>query len=137
MADAMAEYKKMLVKELRDELQSRGLDTSGTKAVLLERLEEALAASATAAPAAAAAPKAEATPAAAPAATKEHVAAPAPAVGSTPAAPAAEVAAVAPVPEAEGGAMTEEEKRKRRAERFGIPVVEAAPQGGCVLAGHL
>ena len=126
----MAEYKKMLVKELRDELQSRGLDTSGTKAVLLERLEEALAATTTAAPAAAAAPAAEATPAAAPAATKEPVAAPA--VGSTPAAPAAEVAAAAPVAKAEGGAMTEEEKRKLRAERFGIPVVEAAPQGGCV-----
>jgi len=28
--------------ELRDELQSRGLDTSGLKAVLIERLEEAI-----------------------------------------------------------------------------------------------
>ena len=126
----MAEYKKMLVKELRDELQSRGLDTSGTKAVLLERLEEALAATAAAPAAAAAAPGTEATPAAAPVATKEHVAAPV--VGSTPAAPAAVVAAAAPVDKADGGAMTEEEKRKLRAERFGIPVVEAAPQGGCV-----
>lgn len=28
--------------------------------------------------------------------------------------------------------MTEDEKRKLRAERFGIPVVEAAPEGGYV-----
>jgi SAP domain len=41
MAD-MTEFKKMKVQELRDELESRGLDTSGTKPVLLERLEEAL-----------------------------------------------------------------------------------------------
>lgn len=38
----MTEFKKMKVQELRDELESRGLDTSGTKPVLLERLEEAL-----------------------------------------------------------------------------------------------
>ena len=38
-----ADRKKMKVQELRDELSDMGLDTTGTKAVLLERLEEALA----------------------------------------------------------------------------------------------
>lgn len=92
MADAMAAFNKMKVAELRDELQSRGLDTSGTKAVLLERLEEALAATAAAAPAAAA-PAPEAAPAAAPPAAKEHVAVPA--VASTPA-PVAQVRVLSP-----------------------------------------
>lgn len=34
--------KKMKVAELRDELAARGLDTKGTKPVLLKRLEEAI-----------------------------------------------------------------------------------------------
>ena len=34
--------KKMKVAELREELQKRGLDTKGTKPVLLKRLEEAV-----------------------------------------------------------------------------------------------
>ena len=83
----MAAFNQMKVAELRDELQSRGLDTSGTKAVLLERLEEALAATAAAAPAP------EAAPAAAPPAAKEHVAVPA--VASTPA-PVAQVRVLSP-----------------------------------------
>lgn len=38
-----AERKKLKVQEVRDELEARGLPTEGTKAVLLERLEEAIA----------------------------------------------------------------------------------------------
>lgn len=39
----VAERKKLKVQEMRDELEARGLSTDGTKAVLLERLEEAIA----------------------------------------------------------------------------------------------
>jgi len=37
-----AEVPKLTVPKLRDELKSRGLDTTGLKAVLVERLLEAL-----------------------------------------------------------------------------------------------
>lgn len=47
------------LQELKDELQSRGLDTSGLKAVLVERLEAALSDSTAAPDSAAAAPAAE------------------------------------------------------------------------------
>jgi len=45
MASAMTatDRKKLKVQELRDELAMRGLETDGVKAVLLERLEEAIA----------------------------------------------------------------------------------------------
>lgn len=69
------------LQELKDELQSRGLDTSGLKAVLVERLEEAIAGGA--ADGAAAEPAAEAD-------APETAAAPA-ADGVTAAEPAAEV----------------------------------------------
>jgi hypothetical protein len=39
---ASMNIKKMKVAELRDELSKRGLDTKGTKPVLLKRLEEAI-----------------------------------------------------------------------------------------------
>ena len=42
-----ADRKKLKVQELRDALGERGLDTTGTKPVLLERLEEAIAAAGT------------------------------------------------------------------------------------------
>jgi hypothetical protein len=47
---------KLKVAELKEELLKRGLDTSGLKADLAERLTEAIAGEGTAAPAAAAAP---------------------------------------------------------------------------------
>lgn len=40
-AGATPDWKKMKVPELRDELSSRGLDTSGVKLALIERLETA------------------------------------------------------------------------------------------------
>ena len=42
-----ADRKKLKVQEIRDALGEIGLDTTGTKPVLLERLEEAIAAGAT------------------------------------------------------------------------------------------
>eukprot|EP00958_Prasinococcus_capsulatus_P013075 scaffold1318_cov388-Prasinococcus_capsulatus_cf.AAC.96 len=137
MASAMTatDRKKLKVQELRDELAMRGLETDGVKAVLLERLEEAIAeekkleelpaagevdaqaeeAATTEKPPEETAEEPEAEeelPAAEEAGVAEEEPKPAPTAEETK--PTA-VAAVAPSdPDAEA------EKRRKRAERFGI-----------------
>lgn len=58
--DPFPDLQQLRGQELKDELQSRGLDTSGLKAALVERLEDALADAPAASDGAAAAPGAEA-----------------------------------------------------------------------------
>jgi hypothetical protein len=136
----------LTVAQLRDELKARGLDTTGLKAVLVERLEAALADGGGGAPAAA--PAAAPPPAAAPA-PAPVAAAPAPAAAPPAAAPAAPApaAAAAPAPVSAAPAETggagaaaddEAAKRAARAARFGIPEKPAAPPpaAGCVRKGR-
>ena len=116
----MLDPKKLKVQELRDELTQRGLDATGLKADLVGRLEAVLAGgggdagvapapAAGAEPAKAEVPAAEATaPAADPATTA--TAQPAPTVGE------------AGGPPAPATGQSELEKRKARAERFGVPL---------------
>ncbi len=116
------------LQELRNELQARGLDTTGTKQVLLDRLEAAVATSA-----------------------KESAPESTPVVADAQPHAGSQLAAVAAVRDActrlcacpllsvhwrsqsdaaqakaQPAPMSEEEKRKLRAERFGIPLVTAA-----------
>ena len=63
--DPFPDLQQLRRQELKDELQTRGLDTSGLKAALVERLEAALADAPAASNATAAEPAAEATTAAA------------------------------------------------------------------------
>ena len=126
--------------DLKEALAERGLDTAGLKAVLVERLVDALAADPAAAPAAAPAEEEAPAPApeaaAAPAAEQEPAAAaPVPAVAEpAAAAPAAAEPAEAPpaaakpaeVPVFRPG-MSQEERMRMRALRFGIP--EKKPAG--------
>lgn len=113
---APEDVKKLKVQELKDELAARGLDTTGLKAVLVERLEEALSnqgAGAEAAVPAQDAPAAQApTEAAAPVAATDTAA---PAAAEEKAAPAAVVLSA----EALQKALSEDEKRKLREQRFG------------------
>ena len=122
----MANYKAMTVKDLKDLLTSRGLATSGLKAALIARLEEADAAGGADAAVEEAAP---APVVAAPVAAAPAAAAP---VAAAPAAEVAAPAAVAPVDAAPAAAEPAaavqtlsdlEAAKKARAERFGIEYV--------------
>lgn len=126
------ELKKLKVVELKDMLQERGLDTKGVKEDLVNRLAEAMAGEEEAPVAeATGASKAPATAGGAEATTEQEPmpAAPTeaePVGGTTDAAgPAAAVAAGGPpaAAAASGGvALSQAEKMRLRAERFGLPV---------------
>lgn len=121
------------VAELRDELAKRDLDTKGVKDELVARLAAAMeaeaggeAADAGAAPAAAAAAAEEPASAETPAAGEADAAAGEAAAAEAPAA-AAGAAAAAPAAAAGQGEpqLTEGEKQRLRAQRFGMPVAAA------------
>lgn len=113
----LEDAKKLKVQELKDALAARGLDTTGLKAVLLERLEEALRA-----PGGAEGTASAQTPAAEEAATPELAAATGPAA---PSAAPAEVKAAPKAAQLSSAALqkslSEEEKKKLREQRFGAP----------------
>jgi len=142
-------FKKMKVQELRDACEEKGLDSTGVKAVLLDRLEASMAGGAEAPPAtdgmeeeledipddndeanagdgdlvdpdaAAAAPAA--TPAAVDVDAAADAAAAAPAAPAVPAKSEEELTAERAVVVA--AVEADIEKRKARAERFGVPFV--------------
>jgi len=131
----MVDAKSLKVGELREELAKRGKPTDGLKADLITRLQEALDeeefglastdAPVEAAPAAAPAPAEEAVPVeatAAPDAAAPTEAAPVEAVVE----PVVEAATAASSVELSEEDKAMEEKRRARAERFGIPFVSSA-----------
>jgi SAP domain-containing ribonucleoprotein len=122
----IAELKKKKVTELRDELSSRGLDTKGVKDDLIARLAAAISAEeeAPASPPAAEGEPQLATEAEVPELAIEPPSSVAPAQPPlAPAASAEEPAAAGTAPAAANKpALTEAEKTKLRAERFGLPL---------------
>jgi SAP domain-containing ribonucleoprotein len=122
MSAGNSELKKLKVTELRDELSKRGLDTKGVKDDLIQRLAAAI--------------EGDTGPQEAVEAPAAETAAPEPVQVQVTAAPASVDAAPAPVtnpaptettaPKTAGAALTEDEKQKLRAERFGIPATAGA-----------
>mmetsp|Transcript_16827 Transcript_16827/g.37741 ORF Transcript_16827/g.37741 Transcript_16827/m.37741 type:complete len:292 (-) Transcript_16827:706-1581(-) len=135
----MVDPSKLKVAELQEELKKKNLSTTGKKAELVARLEEALANETTAEPEAPAPePEAPEPEAAEPAADPE----PAPEVAETveeaPAEAAAEAAPAEEAPAVAGPTADEIEQKKRaRAERFGIPVVETKAPAPAAKSGGL
>lgn len=121
MALISDDIKKLKVQELRDELQKRSLDTSGLKAALVERLEEAVKTEIPEEPAAEPAFTATADSTLGAAATSEPATEPVP-VEKTAEGEAANEAAQPGRVGLEHSNVAELEKRKARAARFGVPL---------------
>mmetsp|Transcript_27215 Transcript_27215/g.68508 ORF Transcript_27215/g.68508 Transcript_27215/m.68508 type:complete len:195 (-) Transcript_27215:40-624(-) len=120
----MEPLQKMKVAELREALKERGLDTSGTKQVLLDRLQEAMEAAPAEAEEVAPAAEAAAQEAAPEPEQPADTAAPADA-GETNGAGAPDAAVEE---KAAGAEMTDEERRLARAKRFGLVTTEVVQE---------
>lgn len=133
MPDLRADLKKLKVTELRDELAKRDLDTKGVKDELIERLATAMEAEGGDADVQDAVEPETAPAEAAPEpaletiATEPEAAAPDPEAVKT--ADAAPATGGAPIPTPKP-VLTEAEKQKLRAERFGLPATGAAAGKG-------